>query len=215
MSVLFKVCCIQNLEEAKLATHYGAAYLGFVSAMPTGFRLLTDEQIKSIIKETSALPSKNVLLTSLHKEKDILDQIECTKPNAVQLVDYVEQSVYHAIKTTFPNLEIFQVIHVLDQDDIQKAIDIQEYVDYILLDSGKSKTNKKALGGTGATHDWHISAKIVNLVSKPVFLAGGLNPKNIKEAIEIVNPYGVDMCTGLRDPKFLVEEKLNQLVENI
>jgi len=211
MSTVFKVCCIQNFKEAKLATHYGATYLGFVSAMPTGFRLLSDEQIQTIIKDTTALTSKNVLLTSICKEKDLLNQIEFTQPDAVQLVDDFGTSIHHAIKKRFPTLEIFQVIHVLKQDDVQKVVDIQESVDYILLDSGKSKNNKKALGGTGTVHDWSISAAIVAAASKPVFLAGGLHPHNIKEAIEKVNPFGVDICTGLRDPKFLVEEKLMQL----
>jgi phosphoribosylanthranilate isomerase len=71
-------------------------------------------------------------------------------------------------------------------------------VDAILLDSGNPSLPVKELGGTGRTHDWRISRTIRELVSVPVFLAGGLRPTNIVDAIEAVGPFAVDVCSGVR-----------------
>ena len=88
-------------------------------------------------------------------------------------------------------------------------------MDFILLDSGNQKLKIKELGGTGRTHDWTISKKIVETVDVPVFLAGGLNPDNIKEAAEFVKPFGIDLCSGVRTNGKLDEHKLKQLFTNL
>ena len=71
-------------------------------------------------------------------------------------------------------------------------------VDAILLDSGNPGLEVKELGGTGRRHDWAISRQIVEAVDVPVWLAGGLNPDNAREAIEAVRPFGLDLCSGIR-----------------
>ncbi|MEM7023509.1 MAG: hypothetical protein AAF637_13090 [Pseudomonadota bacterium] len=68
----------------------------------------------------------------------------------------------------------------------------------MLLDSGRPQAPIKLLGGTGLTHDWQLSRRIVGAVSVPVFLAGGLRAENVAQAIEQVRPFGVDLCTGVR-----------------
>ena len=57
----------------------------------------------------------------------------------------------------------------------------------------------KLLGGTGKTHNWDLSKTIVESVSVPVYLAGGLDTHNIVEAVEKVNPYSIDLCSGVRN----------------
>ena len=71
------------------------------------------------------------------------------------------------------------------------------------------------LGGTGRTHDWTISGRIVAGVEKPVFLAGGLNPENVREALEIVQPFGLDICSGVRTDGSLDERKLSKFLEQV
>jgi phosphoribosylanthranilate isomerase len=56
----------------------------------------------------------------------------------------------------------------------------------------------KELGGTGRRHDWAVSRQIREAVDVPVWLAGGLNPDNAREAIETVQPFALDVCSGLR-----------------
>jgi phosphoribosylanthranilate isomerase len=94
---------------------------------------------------------------------------------------------------------------ILDRKEIlDRAIEVGKAVDYILLD-----TKGSSGGGTGLTHDWNFSREIRETVGKPVFLAGGLNPNNVKAAIEMVQPYGVDVATGVesalgkKDPKLM------------
>ncbi|MES1223341.1 MAG: phosphoribosylanthranilate isomerase, partial [Bacteroidota bacterium] len=77
-----------------------------------------------------------------------------------------------------------------------------------LLDSGMPKAAVKTLGGTGNVHDWEISREIVKNVTVPVFLAGGLNAQNVKQAIETVRPFGVDVCSGVRTNGKLDPDKL-------
>ena len=88
-------------------------------------------------------------------------------------------------------------------------------VDAVLLDSGNQKLAAKELGGTGRTHDWSISRKIVESVCVPVFLAGGLTPENVATAIREVRPFGLDICSGLRTDGNLDEEKVERFFANI
>jgi phosphoribosylanthranilate isomerase len=81
-------------------------------------------------------------------------------------------------------------------------------VDALLLDSGNPMLAVKEFGGTGRTHDWDISRRIVEAVGCPVFLAGGLTATNVAEAYATVRPYGLDACSGLRTDGRLDEEKL-------
>ena len=74
------------------------------------------------------------------------------------------------------------------------AKEFEEFADAILLDSRTADR----LGGTGITHDWSISAKVVEAVSKPVILAGGLKPENLVEAMSVVKPYAVDVHSGVK-----------------
>jgi phosphoribosylanthranilate isomerase len=97
-----------------------------------------------------------------------------------------------------PGVSIVQVIHVNGPESVQEAIDIAPNVDALLLDSGNQKLTTKELGGTGRTHDWRLSAEICRTVQTRVFLAGGLRAENVRDAIGQVEPWGVDLCSGVR-----------------
>jgi phosphoribosylanthranilate isomerase len=86
-------------------------------------------------------------------------------------------------------------VHVTDETSIEVAAHASQYVHALLLDTA----HKGVTGGTGITHDWSISAAIVQKVSVPVILAGGLNPENVQEAIKHVRPYAVDVRSGVSD----------------
>jgi len=112
-------------------------------------------------------------------------------------------------------LWLVQVIHVLDEQSINEALKISEKVDALLLDSGNPNLAVKELGGTGRTHNWVLSRKIVEQVRVPVFLAGGLNAGNVREAIEVVQPYAVDVCSGVRTDGKLDEQKLEAFLNAV
>ncbi|MDW7998591.1 MAG: phosphoribosylanthranilate isomerase, partial [Thermodesulfovibrio sp.] len=87
----------------------------------------------------------------------------------------------------------------------------EKVADMLILDT---KT-KDRIGGTGLTHDWNISAMIVKEVNIPVILAGGLNPDNVAQAIEIVKPYGVDCNTGTKGANgYKSPEKIRAFIQN-
>jgi phosphoribosylanthranilate isomerase len=91
---------------------------------------------------------------------------------------------------------------------VDEAQAVAPHVDAILLDSGNQSLTVKELGGTGRVHDWSLSLKIRESINVPLFLAGGLNPGNIADAIRTVRPFGVDVCSGLRTNGHLDQNKL-------
>jgi len=192
-----KVCCISSIKESKLAIQFGASALGLVGKMPSGPGIIADEMIAEIAAATP--PSiATFLLTSETSTTTILNHYQKVHTNTIQLVDDVSYKCYRELRAQLPMVKLVQVIHVADEDSIDEALAIAPNVDAILLDSGNPNLEIKVLGGTGKTHDWSISRKIVEAVSIPVFLAGGLNPENARRAVEEVNPFGLDICGGVR-----------------
>jgi phosphoribosylanthranilate isomerase len=96
----------------------------------------------------------------------------------------------------------------MDETALSEALKIAREVDAILLDSGNPKLAVKELGGTGRVHNWQISKSIRESIDIPVFLAGGLHPDNIREAVETVQPFGIDVCSGVRTNGHLDPKKL-------
>ena len=202
-----KVCCIQSIKEAKIAISLGASAIGLVSEMPSGPGVIS---AKSIIEISNYASGKvdTFLLTSKQDSNSIIEQLKTYKTNTVQIVDRLINGSYTDIKLALPNIKIVQVLHVNDDDCIDKAKAIENDVDAILLDSGNDRLKIKELGGTGRIHDWSISKRIVESVNIPIYLAGGLNPNNVAEAVKTVNPYSVDVCSGVRTNGNLDKEKL-------
>ncbi|MDQ3015101.1 MAG: phosphoribosylanthranilate isomerase [Bacteroidota bacterium] len=215
MKTRIKICCISSHEEAALATGYGAHALGLVGPMPSGPGPIEFSLIREIA--ASVAPGISSFLLTAETSYDwILDVYHKTYPQVLQLVDAVENmDVYVRLKATIPQVKLVQVIHVTNEESLEEAIQVAEYVDCILLDSGNPKLKIKELGGTGRVHNWDISQKIVEQCGVPVFLAGGLNPKNVREAIDHVNPYGVDICSGLRKNGKLDERLVEEFVKAV
>jgi phosphoribosylanthranilate isomerase len=192
-----------------MAIRYGASALGLVGKMPSGPGVIEDSMIKTIAARVPP-PVATFLLTSETKAENILDHHYLTHTNTLQLVDYLDIPHYHMLHKELPWIKLVQVIHVLTEADIERAVEIAPHVDALLLDSGNPNLSVKVLGGTGNTHDWSISRKIRESVRIPVFLAGGLNASNVRQAIEAVEPWGLDLCSGVRTEGKLDERKLEQ-----
>jgi phosphoribosylanthranilate isomerase len=102
----------------------------------------------------------------------------------------------------------------LEEASPEEAIAIAPHVDAILLDSGNQSLPVKELGGTGRVHDWSISRRIRDRVSVPIYLAGGLKPENVALAVKQVNPFGLDVCSGVRSNGKLDEDKLRRFFDS-
>jgi phosphoribosylanthranilate isomerase len=214
MTPKIKICCIRNFEEATLAINAGASALGLVGAMPSGPGVITDAEIHSI---AGLVPPSiaTFLLTSETSVSEIVKYHKRTQTTTIQLVDSLIEGTYEELRTELPGIRLVQVIHVLGEKSIDEALSISEKVDAILLDSGNPNLRIKELGGTGRTHDWKLSRNICESVSIPVFLAGGLICENIQQAIAEVQPFGVDVCSGVRTNGLLDQNKLNRFIELI
>ena len=202
-----KICCISSLQEAKTAIQYGASALGLVGHMPSGPGVITDELIHTIARQVPP-PIGTFLLTSETSAEGIIAHHKKVLTNTIQIVDALQEGTYQQIKNALPGIKIVQVIHVLEDNSVEEAIEISEQVDALLLDSGNPNLQIKVLGGTGKTHNWLLSRKIVEQSKVPVFLAGGLNPDNVKQALDTVQPFGLDLCSSVRTDKKLDARKL-------
>ncbi len=209
-----KICCISSIEEMNLAVKYGASAIGLVSKMPSGPGVISEELIEEIAAQTPPAVS-TFLLTSKQNVDEIISQQKRCKTNTIQIVDNLLKGTHKDLKDALPGISVVQVIHVIDESSIEEAIKISENVDALLLDSGNQKLKVKELGGTGRTHNWMLSKKIVEAVNKPVFLAGGLNQTNVENAIDTVQPYGLDICSGVRTDDKLDEIKLRNFFHSI
>jgi len=192
-----KVCCIADLDEARLAIAAGASAIGLVSAMPSGPGPIAEDQITRIAAGVPR-PTETFLLTALVQAEAIADQQRRCGTTAVQLVDRVEEPELRRLRRLLPDTRIVQVIHVTGPESVDEARAAAPLVDTLLLDSGNPRLAVKELGGTGRVHDWEHSRNIRDTVNVPVLLAGGLHPGNARAALQQVEPAGLDVCSGLR-----------------
>ena len=202
-----KICCIADLDEARLAIQHGASALGLVSEMPSGPGVITEEQIAQIAARIPP-PIATFLLTCKQDAQAIVAQQRRCGTSTIQICDRLTSGSYQDLKRALPGISIVQVIHVGGPESVDEAISVAPQVDAILLDSGNQSLPTKELGGTGRRHDWILSRKIREQIDIPIFLAGGLNSGNVRQAIEEVGPFGLDLCSGVRTHGRLDEQKL-------
>ena len=202
-----KICCIASVEEAQLAIALGASALGLVSLMPSGPGVIDDGLIAEIAASVPP-PVATFLLTALVESAAIVEQHRRCRTSTIQLVDHVEVAELRALRLLLPGIKLVQVIHVCDASALEQAKRVAPFVDALLLDSGNPKLSVKELGGTGRTHDWQLSRRIGDDCGLPLFLAGGLSVSNVAQAIATVRPFGLDLCSNVRESGALSATKL-------
>lgn len=209
-----KICCISSIDEAIMAVKHGADAIGLVGNMPSGPGIIDDDLIAQIAQNVPP-PIGTFLLTSERKSEGIISHYKKVYTNTVQIVDSLLEKDYSRLKIEMTGVKIVQVIHVLSEKQIDEALEVEPWVDALLLDSGNPNLKVKILGGTGQQHDWKLSRKIRDAVKKPVFLAGGINENNVKQALEEVNPYGIDLCSSVRTNGKLDPFKLEKFFKSV
>lgn len=203
-----KICCIASVEEAWLAIDAGASAIGLVSEMPSGPGPIPESLIAEIAMTVPPGVS-SFLLTCKQDAAAIIDQQRRLRVNTIQLCDRLPHGSHQELREALPGVALVQVVHVTGPEAVDEAIAIAPHVDAVLLDSGDQSLAVKELGGTGRTHDWSLSRRIREAIDVPLFLAGGLNRANVAAAIREVQPFGIDVCSGLRTAGRLDAQKLS------
>jgi phosphoribosylanthranilate isomerase len=209
-----KICCIRSPAEAALAVACGASALGLVSAMPSGPGVISEDDITRIAA-TVPPPIATFLLTSASTPEAIIAQQRRCRTNTLQLCDHLPAAVHLCLRESLPGIALVQVVHVTGPESVDYAVAAAAHVDALLLDSGNPALAVKELGGTGRTHDWALSRRIRDAIPIPLFLAGGLSPVNVADAIAAVQPFGLDLCSSVRTEGELDPVKLRAFFEAI
>lgn len=209
-----KICCIGSVEEARLAIRYGASALGLVSEMPNGLGMLSEGLIAQVAASVPPAVS-SFLLTSKPDSIGIIAQQRRLGVNTIQICDRLTSGTYDDFRLALPGIAIVQVLRVTGSESIDEAIATAPHVHGLLLDSGESSLAREDFDGTERDPNWAISRRIREVVDIPVFLSGGLNPENVTAAIRVVEPFGVDVCSGVRSNGQLDEIKLSQFFSQV
>lgn len=193
MPPFIKVCGIRSVEEAAGAVDAGATAIGILVGVAES---VPDRVTPDVGKKIAAsVPGgvTTVMVTHLTDPEEVADIAGYMKVRAVQVHGDMDVRGLRTLRSLLPGVLIIKTIHVTGDEAAFRARDYAAAADMLLLDTAAGGK----IGGTGVTHDWSVSAEIVESSRVPVILAGGLNPENVAAAIEQVKPHGVDANSGL------------------
>lgn len=185
----------QNSEEARNLVDAGVDHVGVLVGKGEYPREFSPEQARDILQTVTG-PAKKIALSLSGNLQDIIEIVDKTNPDIVHLGTVPESLLpedLQKLKKQFPHVKMMRSIPVRDKESVDLAKQYDGVADYLLLDT--QKIGETQIGATGETHDWAVSRRIVESVSIPVVLAGGLGPDNVAEAISRINPFGVDSKT--------------------
>lgn len=215
-----KICANTNLEDARLAAELGADALGFVFAESA--RQVVAQQVAKIVSHLPAEVEK-VGVFSSHSAEEILRTVRDAGLTGVQLHGSLNLELVRQLNAEFNGkVQIIQTLHwSLDEatnnaEEIAaqlKQIAAEPAIDRVLLDSKKGN----ASGGTGLTFDWASARSALKPFNQlKLIAAGGLHPGNVAQAIEELNPWGVDVASGVESSKGRKDpQKLEQFIKNV
>jgi len=208
-----KICGIRREQDALLAASFGADAVGLlVGKRHNSPDFITAELAGQIARK---LPSTTaaVLVTHIPDLDEIERLIRISGITTVQLHSDILPETIRELRRRVSGLRLFKVVHVFSGESLGYPQAFVDVVDGFVLDSINPGTNQ--IGGTGKTHDWSISRDIVARYGNvPIFLAGGLDPKNVRSAIEFVKPSGVDVNSGTKgEDGFKDPVKVKEFIE--
>jgi len=196
-SNFIQVAGIIDLAEAEMLINCGVNFLGFPLRLPVNKEDCTEDEAAWIIAKTKdrAYP---VAITYLNVADEIIKFCRKLGVEIIQLHGDISIDELLKLKSTAPKLNIIKSL-VIKNDNIKLLENLvtstQNYIDAFITDTFDPSTG--ASGATGKTHDWKLSRRLIELSSKPVILAGGINHLNVYDAIMTVKPAGVDTHTGV------------------
>jgi phosphoribosylanthranilate isomerase len=208
--VRVKICGITREEDLNVALDAGTDAVGFLVGVPTSPRNLTLERAKTLMGQVPVFVD-SVVVTAPESINGLAEICETLKPSAIQMhgkMSFGPSKVSAKIRDT----RLIKTLYVTKDSLKETAVEELKLFDAVLLDS----FIKGQYGGTGRIHDWNLSKQIKEAVTPlPLILAGGLKPENVKEAVQTVQPYAVDVASGVElRPGIKDHEKVQAFVEN-
>jgi phosphoribosylanthranilate isomerase len=194
---LIQIAGVIDAAEAKLLIACGVRYLGFPLRLPVHQEDLTESEAAAIIKNL-APPVSGVLITYLDQADEIADFCRTMGTQIVQLHGDIAREELERLRKFDLTVIKSLVIGKQTEESLVKTLrELSPFVDAFITDTFDPATG--ASGATGKIHDWHVSRRLVEKSERPIILAGGLTPENVKQAILEVRPSGVDSHTGVED----------------
>ena len=195
--IKIQIAGVSSFEDSIRLINLGVDGLGFTLRLASGIHDgLTEDKAKQIIAQLPPFVG-TVAITYIINPNEAVEFCKCLGVNTLQLHATVNHGAISEIKKQLPYIKIIKSVNVINSSSVNEAVNYAKEADAIILDTYDPVTGMH--GATGKTHNWTISKKIVSACNKPVILAGGLNPENVAEAINIVRPWGVDVHTGIEN----------------
>ena len=196
---LIQIAGVIDAAEAQMLQRCGVRYLGFPLRIPVHREDLTEREAAAIIGSLTP-PVFGVLITYLYEATEIAAFCHALGAPIVQIHGDIDRGELKRLKSLDPNLTVIKslVVGMSDHKVLEATLrKLSPFVDAFITDTFDPKTG--ASGATGKTHDWRVNRRLVELADRPIILAGGLTPENVKRAILEVGPTGVDSHTGVED----------------
>ena len=193
-----QIAGVSTLEEALATAEAGADALGFTVRLPHGVHDgLTEAKARGIV---AALPPfvASVAISYVETPRQAVELCRYLGVSTLQLHGPFPTQELPLIRAGLPHLKLIRAVHVTGPEALAQARSLARHVDALILDTFDPASGRH--GATGKTHDWGLSRQIVSEVRVPVLLAGGLTPDNVAAAIAAVQPWGVDVHTGVENP---------------
>ncbi len=196
-----KICGLSRTEDIEFVNEALPDYIGFVFAKSK--RQLTFEKAKQL----KAMLNPKIKAVGVFVNEPIDNIIILCKLNVIDIIQLHGEEDAEYIKKLSISLQnpIIKAARVKSENDIVRA---EEYnTDYILLDAYK----EGEYGGSGNSFDWEM----IHHVQKPFFLAGGVNPQNVIEAIKAAKPYGIDVSSGVETDGIKDRNKIMDIITKV
>jgi phosphoribosylanthranilate isomerase len=184
-----KICGITQSNQAEAIARMGVTALGFI-CVPTSRRFVGIKQIQDLLASlTDKIDKIGVFANAGINE--ISEVVMRSGLTGIQLHGDESPEFCSQLRQVLPNKEIIKAIRIRDQESLNQTNNYIKHVDTLLLDA----YHPQQLGGTGQTLDWQMLAEFRSTL--PWFLAGGLTPNNILDALHQLNPHGIDLSSGV------------------
>ncbi|MCW3981804.1 MAG: phosphoribosylanthranilate isomerase [Candidatus Bathyarchaeota archaeon] len=209
MRVKVKICGITSNEDLATAVEAGADAVGFVVEVPSSPRTLTLERAEKMMINTPVFV-KNVVVTVPESLNELTEIYNRLRPDILQIHGHNLSD--SALREKFANTRLIRAVQAKSERVVEEAVKAANMFDAVLVDSFVPGR----FGGTGMVHDWELSRRVKRVIHpKPLILAGGLNPENVRNAVSVVKPYAVDVSTGVESqPGVKDPEKVFAFIKN-